>query len=372
MHRQNKHTILLFAEDPGAVNFIAPIFFELSFLGFPSFIISSGTATEYLESLGIKATVVSDNTDADEIINKINPDLYITGTSENRNSLGLLLIDSCRKANIISIGVVDAFMNAQLRFCGTGNDPLRYVSDYLFLPDDITKDEYKNIGFPEDKSFVCGHPNYDYVRQKAIELDKKNRINMRRKLFPLAEEESKIIAFAAEISDGLDSDYFKYSKDYSLKGRGHTKNRTNIVIEEFLDAVKSFSSDLFIVLRLHPKNNNEEFSDYYKEFDQISIKESAYEIIFFSDYVIGMTSMLMTEALIMGKPTFSILVKESEKNWLSNLRSGLTPYASDRETLIKALPEFLNKKQAMSSDFNAILSFDSIKKIIKQIKNILD
>ena len=78
--------------------------------------------------------------------------------------------------------------------------------------------------------------------------------------------------------------------------------------------MKSFSSDLFIVLRLHPKNNNEEFSDYYKEFDQISIKESAYEIIFFSDYVIGMTSMLMTEALIMGKPTFSILVKESEKN----------------------------------------------------------
>jgi hypothetical protein len=363
--------ILFFAEDPGAVNFILPIVSKFNTGNFSNIVLSNGAATNLLDMAGLQTKVISHCTNPDEILGKLDPSLFITGTSENKQSPGLILIEACRKRSIPSIGLVDAYMNSKFRFSGTGNNPLEYAPEFLFLPDIVTKAKYVRLGFPPEKAFAFGHPNNDRVRAELKILQTKDYDQMRHKLFPSADVTSKIIVFAAELSEGIDENYFSNSSGYKLKGRG-SKKRTNIAIEEFLDAVSRLDN-LHIVLRLHPKNTIEEFKDYLNEFNQISIDESPHEIVYYSDCVVGLTSMLIVEAAIMEKPTFSILVDEREKEWLPTFRSGVTAYATGHNELLIKLPKFINSVAEVDHKaIQELFRLNCIEHIHSQILDIME
>jgi len=122
--------------------------------------------------------------------------------------------------------------------------------------------------------------------------------------------------------------------------------RTDIVLEEFLDALPKGPERPYLVLRLHPKNEPEEFGAYLAEFDQISREEPALEMVFAGDCVFGITTMLLLEATLMERPTFSIVPRDVEKGWLPSVRAGLTCSASTREEIRNSLPSFLKDVSA--------------------------
>jgi hypothetical protein len=335
--------VLFYAEDPGAANYIVHLPEACKEKGLSSVALAAGGARKFFKEHGATFEDVSGSENPSSILRRFTPNLLVVGTSENPESLGLKFIETARKGGITTVGVVDAFMNAFYRFRGCTDDPMAYAPNWLIVPDKWTKQEFVDLGFSAERTVVCGHPQYDFVLDRAKELESKDKKALRSCFFPEAPEGKIVAVFAAEISSGLNPEQFHLSKEYTLFGRGGSQKRTDIVVEELLEAIALLPERPYLVLRLHPKNEVSEFAEYMQNFDKISREQPVLDMIFASDCVIGMTSMLLLEAALLGRPTFSIVPKKEEREWLPSIRSGLTMCVSTREELQALLPLFFQE-----------------------------
>lgn len=371
MPKNTPKNALIYVEDPGAANFI---------IGLPDFLkdqlnldlhlLAGGMAFKYLKDRGISCEEYTSQ-DASAVLEAYDLDAVMVGTSENPDSLGLALVNEAHKSGVITIGLLDNCANADYRFRGRTNTPLYYAPDWLVLPDIWTKEAYVSLGYPADRAVICGHPHYDLVKRNKEEFSRIKRSTLREVVWGEHARDKKVVIFAAEVSSGLADEQYHYSKEYTLHGRGST-SRTAIVLEEFLAAVTQIEQKPYLVLRLHPKNKPEEFSDYLEEFDQISQGGIPLQLVYAADLIVGMTSMLMVEAVIMGRPTLSILPRVIEKEWLPTLRFNLTPYVTTRTDLCHILPELLCQQLQPCYDIvEQVLMFNSQERIRDFLKSIL-
>ncbi|OGV51854.1 MAG: hypothetical protein A2X49_03540 [Lentisphaerae bacterium GWF2_52_8] len=349
MPNTEQRNVLLFAEDPGAANYLVPMLPHFESHGVAASLFACGPALSYLAQHGLPHRPwLRKMGAAEELLASAKPDLVIVGTSENKDGIGLHLVPLCRERGIPVIGAVDAFMNAAHRFKGNTDKTLAYAPDLLLVADPWTKDEYVRIGFDAQKIIICGHPMYERLDSEKARLDKEGRETVMRRVCPLAGDR-KVLVFMAELSGGLQAREFMRSADYTLPGRGGSDKRTNIIFEELLDALKEVSPRPFLVLRLSPKNSLDEFAAYTGEFDFISEGGNHLEIIYLADAVVGMTSTAMLEAAALGRPALSILPRESEKKWLPALAQGYLPCVCTRDALRRALPGLLSRDSAFLS-----------------------
>tara|TARA_B100000579_G_C22843492_1_gene862979 strand:- start:2342 stop:3508 length:1167 start_codon:yes stop_codon:yes gene_type:complete len=340
------HSILIFAEDPGAVNMIAPFSKGLIENDKQVSVFSAGLASELFADAGIDSIKLKSKSHAIEQFHKIKPSRVYIGTSENQKSLGFELIDIAKESRIQVIGIVDSFSNSEYRFKGTTEDPLAYAPDWLMVTNDQTKVAFRDLGFNSSHIKVVGNPQDDFVLEKRKILDKKGKHQIRKKVFSDVPEDRKIIIFLSEISDGLNSHQYKWSDEYTLHGRGQRLGRTETVIEEFLDAIanekKNLEKEPYLVLRLHPKESKSSLDIYEGEFDMVSQYNDPLDLIYAADYVVGMTSMLLNEAYLLGANVLSILPKESEKHWLSIIKDQKIDCVIDRQALRENIKSFFS------------------------------
>lgn len=312
--------VILFAEDPGAVNYISPLVLALMRTEHSILLLSAGVATELFQSKGINSQAVTNNDEAVRLFLDTAPDLLVVGTSENLDSPAFDLISAAKEIECVSIGVVDFYANAAYRFRGRTNHPLTFAPDWLIVPDEFTAKEYEALGFLKQKIFVAGHPHYDDLIKTKEKLEREGRDALRAKLFPNALADQMIIVFASELSTGLNAEQYQSSSDYTLAGRGSAVGRTEIVVEELLDSINRLIDHGFkkpyIVLRRHPKETLSDLSDYTHEFNLVSQGGNPLELIYAADIVVGMSSMLLAEAYVLGVPVLSILPREIEQEWL--------------------------------------------------------
>lgn len=366
--------VLCFVEDPGAANYIAGIPEELTARGYRVKLLADGFARNFLSQRNVPfedVTAHTEHASAEDLLNSHTPRLVVVGTSENPDTMGLALIDACRRAKVPTVGAVDAIANSAYRFRGRSKKALRYAPDWLLAPDPWTKKSYQSLGFLADRIAVCGHPSYDQTKAVAGELSKKDRHMLRKTLFPNLLTNQRVLVFIAEISGGLNSRQFQRSAEYTMTGRGKNKGRSKIVLEEFLDALSLIHPRPYSVLRLHPKNTRDEFKIYSDDFDLVSQDGSPLELIFASDLVVGMTSMLLLEASILGRPTLSIVPRAIEKNWLPTIIGGITPCVLSRKKLIHLLPAMVAGSFRLKKDIQDVLLFNSKTKVIDFIESLL-
>jgi hypothetical protein len=283
-----------------------------------------------------------------DILRLFEPDLLIVGTSENPDSPGLGLVREAGACSIPTVGAVDAFPNAGFRFRGRTDDPLHFAPDWLMVPDVWTCEAFEILGYAKDRIHICGHPQYDYVLELRENFEIEGRDSYRDRHFGKVPTERSIVLFVAEQPGGLNPGQFELSDDYTLRGNGGSFTRNDIVLDEFLTAVEPFKDELYLVLRIPPKAGERDFEGFLGLFNRVSKKEPALEVVFGSDYVFGMTSMLMIEAALLGRPTFSILPRAEEREWLPTIRGGLTESAVTRDELIRKLPVFFKNTSALS------------------------
>ncbi len=354
---KENYSILIFAEDPGAVNMVAPFSKSLIENDKEVSVLSAGLATELFSAIGIDSIKLKSKSHAIEQFHKTKPKRVYIGTSENQKSLGFELINIAKELRIPVIGIVDFFSNAEYRFRGDTDDPLAYAPDWLMVTNNQTKIAYRDLGFNPSHIKVVGNPQDDYVLAKRKTLKKKGKLQIRKKAFPDVSEERKIIIFISEISDGLNSQQYEWSEEYTLHGRGKRLGRTETVIEEFLDAITTVTEKLgnkpYLLLRLHPKELNNSLTDYHVEFDEISYSSDPLEIIFAADYVVGMSSMLINEAYLLGANILSILPRKAEKKWLPIIMDNKIKCVSERKDLLKEIESFFASDRASKSNFDS-------------------
>lgn len=363
--------VLIFIEDPGAANYAMYLPQSLSKRNIRARLFADGHARDYLKQRGLNSEMFDNGMQTQEILENVRPLLLIVGTSENPETLGFQLIEEARLRKIESVVLIDAPGNADYRLRGKTDNPLAYAPDWLVVPDDWTKASYVELGFPPERVIICGHPHNDYVRECGAKFLLENMNVQRKKLFPDVQNGQKILVFASEISSGLNPEQYLISDEYTLKGRGQNHDRTSIVIEEFLDALKSVNPRPYLVLRLHPKNTVDELSQFLDDFDQISVNEPPLELIYFSDLVIGMTTILLFEAALLGKKTLSIVPRSKEEDNLPSIRAGMTTCVSTRSELRTVLAHMLNNARPDHTNTCEVFISDSMRRVSDFIENIV-
>ncbi|MBX7199594.1 MAG: hypothetical protein K1X51_09475 [Rhodospirillaceae bacterium] len=333
--------VLMFIEDPGAVNFMAPVIPALKARGLSVATRVTGAATAFIHVGGAHGAVPPEG-DADAMLAAVKPRLVLTGTSENLHSLGFGLIQGARAQGLVTAAMVDGPSNAALRFRGTTNDALAFAPDHVMVPDAVTAAAFVALGYPKSRVFVCGHPHYDWVSARGEELKRAGKSAVRRRVLGDVPAEVPVIVFAAEVSTGLVPALYRASDRYTIHGSGKSVYRSDIVIEELLGALALVTPKPYTVLRLHPKNTEAELAPFFAGFDTVSMGGSALELVFASDAVVGMTSILLAEAAILGRPVLAILPRLEEYEWLPSILRGQIPLASTRAQIQEGVAALLS------------------------------
>ena len=341
--------LLAFLEDPGAANFLGPVLDGMVAAGSNVRLYAEGTGAARLEAMGIAYRDAVDMGSAGDAVRREAPWAVLVGTSENLDTAAFDLIAAARVEGVPSVAGIDSAANAGFRFRGRTSDPLAHAPDLLLLTDEMARKNFVALGFEADRITVCGHPYYDTVREIGKALALWGREALRARLFPRAGSRL-IVVFLSEISDGLNPGQFQKSADYTLHGRGGARGRTEIVLEEFLDAGAALCPRPYLVLRPHPKNTDGELAAYYDEFDAVSRHAESLEVVFAADLVVGMSTSLLVETALLGRPTMSIVPRAQERDWLPTTAVGTTPCIMQRADITPALAE------ALKGDTNSVES----------------
>lgn len=334
--------LLICLEDPGAANFIAPALDELAAAGWDITLSAAGPAFRFLTDRGITAHEHDDTRDPTAFLQDTETRFVMVGTSENPETFTFGLTAAARASGLPSIGFVDGPANAEHRFRGRGDNPLAHLTDWLILDDDFTARAFAALGCPHEHMFVTGHPYHDVIRELAAEYHDRSMTEHRRATIGDVPAARPVIVFLGEGSDGLGMDIKRRSPDYTLSGHSGSARRTEIVLEEFLDAVDTLDKDPYLVFRAHPKDPASGYSAYMERFDHISEHGQPLQLLFGADLVVGLSTSLLAEAALAGLNTLSILPTEKQKYLIPTVLQGLTPCATDRTSLRRLLPEALH------------------------------
>ena len=328
---------LLYAEDPGAANFVTGVAENLIQQKKNVRLIAEGAAVDHIANQGLSFEAPDLEVLSAQICGRLF-DAVIVGTSENSNSLGLKLIDLAKACRVPSIGVVDGPASTEHRFRGISNCPLNHAPDKVLVPDDPTRLSYLACGFDADRVVVVGHPLWDRVRDARQELRRRRSAEWRAEFFPKAPSDRPLVLFLADLSTGLDPAQYRAGPDYSLRGRGKSDLRTDIVLEELLDAAALLDPSPAIALRLHPKSDSSTFDRFSGEVCGFSQGGSAFGPLLAADLVVGMTTILLVEAALLGCPTLSVIPRKQERDWLPTIPAGITRAVHERDALREELP----------------------------------
>lgn len=319
--------ILGFVEDPGAANMFAGLPSRI-----PIEIVARRQAKRLLEDRGVP-TVNQPSRPYHEY------DLVAVGTSENLDTLAFEIIAEAKTAGIPSVAIIDFLSNSEFRFRGRTDNPLHHVPDTILVPDEPTRDSYLRLGCSSSQVIVTGHPQHDFVLDREKQFE--GREILQERLFPGAKGR-RVAIFLGETTQGLNPSQFQRCENYTLHGHPDRPSRTQVVLDEMFDIPFVKNRDWHFVYRPHPRQTSDEIVHGNALFDDTILDGEPLELVYAADAVIGMTTMLLQEAAILGRPTLSIVPKQSESKWLPNIVSGHTKCVWTREALEESLHEVFN------------------------------
>jgi hypothetical protein len=334
-----KADVVAVAEDPGALAYLEGVPEAIRSFGLSVCVLACGDSSPHF--LGMRDCVAArDLAQAEALVWSARPAAVVVGTCENPDAIAHALTQSAKSRGIVSIGLVDGPANAAHRFRGRASMPLAYAPDWLVVPDGQTRARFIELGMPAERVRACGHPRLDALRAARERLDEVGRLALRRHLWP-GSGNRKVVVFATELATGLDPSQFIRSKDYTLEGTSGSDFRTETVLEEFLRAADCLDPRPYLVLRLHPKTTQEMFLPYLDRFDACSAQEPAIDVLQAADVVVGLTSIILDEALVLGRPVMSIVPRRSETAWLRGAALGLIPVVCTREAIAPGIQMML-------------------------------
>jgi hypothetical protein len=325
--------VLIFVQDPGAANYVAPLAKGILDKGLAIKVLTDGIARDHLTQRGIANEPISPGMSAADVIDEYAPRLLVVGTACNPDTFAFPLIHAARDAGIQSIGLIDAAMNHEKRFSGRSVDALFHAPDWIFVSDCSIKKMFVDLGAPVDHVIECGHPHYDYVCELGMKYALEDRKGMRTRLFPGLKPGQKVIIFISEASARLDPLSPEVRKEFTFSGRGLAKGRTEVILEELLDAARLLEDRPFIVLRAHPKDAPNDYAKYEPELDMVSYGGEPHEMLYAADLVVGMTSMSLIEATLMNRPALAVIPRATEKKWIPSFWRESIPYVTNRDAL---------------------------------------
>lgn len=259
--------VLVFVEDPGAANYVRHLKQDLNKDGVGCLVMTSGVAVSYLRQQGVESKQLHGA--ALDMLRYYEPQVVLVGTSANLQTAGLAFVQEARARRIVSVGLVDALPNVAYRWSGEMKDPLAFAPDVMLVPDQAIRRAFEKLGYPRERLVEIGYPFVSDVAVAIGRLAGRDRVALKRHLLPDWRGQ-KVLGFVSEGSRGQSAKSFPGAADRNFEGRGQRSGRTEVALDEFLDAAAGLASRPYVSVRLHPKQHSSCLKEYQDEIDFVS------------------------------------------------------------------------------------------------------
>ena len=219
----------------------------------------------------------------------------LAGTSISGN-LEKSFVSKSREQNVPVFSVLDHWCEYNIRFQDEEGQ-LNAIPDVIFVPDEIARHDLLEMGVPGQQIIISGHPAFDVARKAAEGFSKERREAV---LGRLPRGFQDYILFVSEpVEDDHSDKNLGYSEFSTLDGLCHSLSQ--------LEGEARIS----LVIKLHPREHKSKYDTVvrkYKGLNIISVKDEIdrFDLILSAKLVLGISSMLLLEAAVLGLPVYCI------------------------------------------------------------------
>lgn len=344
--------VLVYAHEVGSANAIAPVIRGLKDDASISVeVFASGKAHQKFRESTIDhkhfdlSSLGDLDSDARTMLHKFSPHVLLLGAAGD--GFARSLVKAGIEIGVPSVTLLDMWSNYSERFTdletGEVNLPTR-----IAVMDKLAHDESVNEGIPKDRLAITGQPHLEYLASCRFDQSLVDRAAILRKSWLIGSEAPKATKIVLFASEAFAKDFGPGTPQY----RGYTEHEA---LEGVASAVKALCGNhsdciMSIVVKLHPEEDIKTFRVGPSAWEvgiSITANAPAWESVMAADIVVGMSSMLLMEAAILGRPTFSYQpgVSNCEDGFVGT-RLGFVPAYSNCIQLGTALYECLIHKSA--------------------------
>jgi hypothetical protein len=315
---------LVMARDAGAAAALSPVARALIREGrLGVSIVAFGQAAGVFRERGLPVLSFSESPTQEQIESLLAREgarVVLTGTSMQAAE-DAAFWDAARRAGIPSIALVDHWCNYSERF--TSEAPFDSVPDTIAVMDEAAAAALQAEGCPPGLLLVTGQPHFDEVIRDSATLSK---TEVRQELD--VDSGRTLLVFASEPQGRYYGNSLGYNEQDALRA--------------LLESAAEVAPDAEVVVKLHPLEAPDAFSDLPETERRVAVRVvRAYppeHLIRAADVILGMTSVLLLEAVLTGVPTISIRPGGNEDHFLSVHADKIVSVTDP-----KALPEVLER-----------------------------
>lgn len=223
------------------------------------------------------------------------PDLLITSATSlpSVDMSEKYLWRQAKQRGVPSLAFLDQWQNYTVRFSGNQDyERLAYLPDWINCLNEIGREEMIREGFDEGRLVAFGHP---YLSSLKHDLQAIDVVRLKAGLHISAGD--KVVLF---VSEPL--------REHYGDTRGYDQYR---VLDYFLSNLANAPERPKILVKLHPKDNRASFQVLAEKFETLSPQFignelSPLECLAVSDFIFGMSSVMLIEAYVLGKMVASL------------------------------------------------------------------
>lgn len=245
-------------------------------------------------------------------------DLLVTSTTGD-DITERFLWKAAEICKIPSIAILDQWCNYGIRFSPfDGNMLVQYEKQktHPYLPtkiavmDALAKEKMVEEGIDSSRIVVTGQPYFKSIREKG-EACSKEKIATYKGTY--TKEEEKLFLFASE---PISETYYMEN----ITKVGYTEQDAFRLFQSSLEkTAEKLKKKVCVIVRPHPKESEKKWKSWTKDTPWVRYvldrKEEVTVAIQAADVIVGMSSMLLLESVLMGKPVVSILpLEQGDKN----------------------------------------------------------
>jgi hypothetical protein len=235
-----------------------------------------------------------------ERLTATNARLLLAATSDNGLDHERRFVAGARQCGIQSLGVLDFWSNYARRFATTEH-PLGALPDILAVMDDHAMQGLQAAGIPASVIRVTGHPGFDTLSMRRAAFSAADAKVLRHRIG--TPDEALLILFVSQP--------FEHGASVSIldaETLGFTANQVQTAV---IAAARNIASrrrvPVHLVIRPHPRERLTVRSEAAPLLTVSVVSDTdRHDTVLASDLVVGMNSMLLVEACILGRPVLSV------------------------------------------------------------------
>ena len=295
--------VLTLAGDPGGAAAIAPVVAALQ--REKSYRVVSRSyrqATNVFESHELETVELPFSFSVFDFVNLIAAEsisVILSATSVNGIDLEKKLFLATKMAGVASIAVLDFWSNYTERF---RNEVGRIcLPDLIAVPNLRTRREMEDQGFPVERLVVTGQPAFDHLTLMGPTEIRHLRADIRRKL--AARDDEIVIVF---VSQALTE--FYGSLEACNGALGYSERSVLFSLQAAIQLIRRTGKNVRLIVQPHPREDLGKWDDQCDGQNTVAnpTNESTLDVCVGSDAVVGMTSVVLYEASLLGLNVLSI------------------------------------------------------------------